>query len=123
MGSGKFDDGSLLAFRVLEPFRWAFHVPTHDWNEKRSHLQKNLLERTLRRRSLDPIKRVARYLHREQNLDHCSSWLDSYVDAPTIKPAEVANQRKFAYCKCNAQKGSVVLLTKCPEPFAGIGYK
>ena len=60
---------------------------------------------------------------REQNLDPCSSCLDSYVDAPTIKLTEVANQRNFAYCKRNARKVSVVLLTECPEPFSGIGYK
>jgi hypothetical protein len=72
--------------------------------------------------NLDPIERVARYLRREQNLDPCSSWIDSYVDAPAIEPTEVANQRIFAYRKCNAWKVSVVLLTKCPEPFAGVGY-
>ena len=31
---GAIGDGSLLAFRVLEPFCWACYVPTHDWNEK-----------------------------------------------------------------------------------------
>ena len=56
-------------------------------------------------------------------LDLVSSWLDSYVDAPTIKPTEVANQRKITHCKRNAWKVSMVLLTQCPEPFAGIAYK
>ena len=120
---GPSGNGSPLAFQVLEPFRWAFCVPTHDWNEKQSRLQKKLLERTLGRRSLDPIERVAQYLCFEQNLDPCSSWLDSYLDAPAIERREVANQRKFAYCKHNAQKVRVVLLTKCPEPFAGVGYE
>ncbi len=27
---GPIGDSSLLAFQVLEPFRWAFHIPTHD---------------------------------------------------------------------------------------------
>jgi hypothetical protein len=54
--------------------------------------------------------------------DLVSSWVDSYVDTPTIEPAEVVNQRKIAYCKRNTRKVSVVLLRKCPEPFAGIGY-
>ena len=114
---------SLLAFQVLEPFRWASRVPTHDWNETRFRLQKKLLERTLGWRSLYPIKCVARYLCREQNLDPCSSLLDSYIDAPTIKLTEVVNQQKFVYCNRNARKVSVVLLTKCPEPFAGVEYK
>jgi hypothetical protein len=62
-------NGSPLAFRVLEPFCWSFCVPTHDRNEKRSRLQKKLLERTLGRQSLDPFKRVTRYLCRERNLE------------------------------------------------------
>ncbi len=47
-------------------------------------------------------------------LDLVSSWLDSYIDASLIKPTEVVNQRKIAYCKHNARKVSKVLVTKCP---------
>ena len=38
---GPIGDGSPLKFRVLEPFRWALCVLTHDWNDKQSRLQKN----------------------------------------------------------------------------------
>jgi hypothetical protein len=48
--------------------------------------------------------------------------LDSYVDTATIKPMEVVNRKKITHSKLNAWEVSVVLLTKCPEPFAGIGY-
>jgi hypothetical protein len=44
---GPIGNGSLLAFQVLEPFRWAFRVPTHDPNEKQFRFKKKLLERTL----------------------------------------------------------------------------
>ncbi len=36
---------------------------------------------------------------------------------------EVSNRRKIAYRKRNPRKVSVVLISKCPEPFAGVGYK
>ncbi len=66
---GPSGNGSPLAFRVIEPFRWAFCVPTHDRNEKCFRLQKKALERTLGRLSLDPIECVAQYLCREQNVE------------------------------------------------------
>ena len=40
---GPSGNDSPLAFRVLEPFRWAFCVPTHDRIEKRLRLQKSRL--------------------------------------------------------------------------------
>jgi hypothetical protein len=81
-----------------------------------------LFECTLQIFLLDPIERVPRYLCREQNLESWGAWPNSYVDTPAIKPTEVTNQQKFAYCKRNAWKVSMVLISKCLEPFAGIGY-
>ena len=124
---GSRGNDSPLALRVLKPFRWALGASsTHDWYKKCLGLQKQSLERTSWGPFLDPSERVARYLRREQNLDSCldscRSWTDSYVDAPAIGPTEVSNRRKIAYCKRNARKVSVVLISKCPEPFAGVGY-
>jgi len=46
---------------------------------------------------------------------------DSYVDETSDQADGHSKQRKIAYCKRNAWKMSMVLLTKCPEPFAGGG--
>ncbi len=46
-------------------------------------------------------------------------YFDSYVDEPSDRADGRSEQRKIAYYKCNAPMVSVVLLTKCPEPFAG----
>ncbi len=46
---------------------------------------------------------------------------DSYVDKSSDRADGCSERRKITDCKCNAQKMSVNLLTKCPEPFAGKG--
>ena len=47
--------------------------------------------------------------------------LDSYVDESSNRADGRSERRKIAYCKRDARKMSVVLYTKCPEPFAGEG--
>jgi hypothetical protein len=86
-----YGDDSPLTLQVLKPFRRALRASTHDRYEKRLGLQKKLLEHTPRRFLLYPNKHVARYLRREQNLESCGTWTNSYVDAPTIKLTEVTN--------------------------------
>ena len=44
---------------------------------------------------------------------------NSYVEEPSDRVDGCSEQSKIAYCKCNVPKVSVVLLIKCPEPFAG----
>ena len=47
--------------------------------------------------------------------------VDSYVDESSDRADGRSERIKIAYCKRNARKMSVVLLTKCPEPLAGEG--
>jgi hypothetical protein len=117
---GSIGNVPLFAFQVLESFHRAFCACTHDRYEKQSRLQKSCFNVLLEGDLLIQLSASPDIFVVSKILDLVRTCLDSFIDAPTIG---VLNWRKITYCKRNAWKVSMVLISKCPEPFVGIGYK